>query len=68
MTKLRKKIEKIFIKGGMIHEHPIEEMVSLCKKYALSVLPKEKKVKFNTDIGFNQAIKQSKQSIKEKEE
>lgn len=51
-------------KAEIVKMNVVEGLLSLCKEYALSVLPKEKKVKFNTDIGFNQAIKQSKENIK----
>ena len=54
----------------------MEVIDSLCKQYALSVLPQEKEIKESVDIrnvcktwdrfqdtGFNQAIKQAKEKI-----
>ncbi len=81
MTNLRKEIEEILVeltkkrgKHSLLWMWPkteslnqaTDELISLFRKYALSCVPKKKKVKFNTDIGFNSAISKTKQAIKEK--
>ncbi len=77
---LKKKIEEIVTKTPLgieefgcpcencagTRKKIVKKLLSLCKEYALSCLPKKKKVKFNTDLGFNQAIKKSKEAIEGK--
>lgn len=73
---LKKKIKELLVGGIGVYvtessnERLPNKLLSLCKKYALSVLPEKKKdpknymsyKRIHTD-GFNQAIKQAKEKI-----
>lgn len=70
---LAKKIEEIMWSAPvekhiwhMVGHRTTKQLISLMKEYALSCLPKEKKVKFNTDLGFNQCRNQTKEAIEGK--
>ncbi len=64
---LKKKIEETLGKWlTAVHPLLVEDLMKRSKEYALSCLPKGKKVKFNTDLGFNQCRKLTKEAIDEK--